>query len=92
MSDKLKDYYNDFLKKAIKSPEQLNSFMKKDDIRKKFTSNEIKKLKSLWSNTPVEAIVELTLSQVEEIIDNLPVVDEETETPVRNPYSKRKKK
>jgi len=69
MSDKLQHYYENFLKQAIKSQEHLNSFMGQADILKKFTSNEISKLKSLWSNTPIEPrVVE---EEVELVIEEM---------------------
>ena len=69
MSDKLQYYYENFLKQAIKSKEHLNSFMNQNDVRKKFTSNEINKLKSLWNNTPVEPIV--VEEEVELVIEEM---------------------
>jgi len=71
MSDKLQDYYQSFLKQVIKSQEHLNSFMNQADIRKKFTSNEINKLKSLWNNTSIEPIVVEEEEKVELVIEEM---------------------
>jgi len=92
MADKLQDYYDNFLKQAIKSKEQLDSFMKQDDIRKKFTANEIKKLKDFWAGTPIETVVNTTIDHVEEVVQKQVEVVETAYEEVLSTLSKKNKK
>jgi hypothetical protein len=49
MSGKITDYYESFVKKAIKSTEQFNAFIKSDDLKNKFNTKELEELAQLWS-------------------------------------------
>ena len=69
MTNKAQDYYESFLKDAIKSKEQLDLFFKDRDVRKKFTKSEVNKLKKLWAGTPVEKVTDAVLDTVVETID-----------------------
>jgi len=69
MVDKINEYYNEFLKIAIKSKEQLDMFLKQDEIRKKFNQSEIDKLKKLWKGTPLEKTVETVLDTTVELVE-----------------------
>jgi len=64
MSDKVKNYYESFLKTAIKSKEQLDNFIKTDDVKKKFSSKEIGSLVDLWSGKNIVEAVEEVVEEV----------------------------
>ena len=69
MTNKAQDYYDNFLKEAIKSKKQLETFFKDKDVRKKFTESEITKMKNLWEGTPFEPVVEATLDASLEVME-----------------------
>ena len=53
MSEKMKNYYESFLKKAIKSKGQLDSFINSSDIKNKFSSEELAELSDMWIGKPL---------------------------------------
>ena len=53
MSDKMKNYYEAFVKSAIKSKEQLNNFVTSYDMQKKFSTAELAELSDMWIGKPL---------------------------------------
>jgi len=69
MTNKAQAYYDSFLKDAIKSKEQLDSFFKDRDVRKKFTKAEVSKLKKLWAGTPVQSVADVVMDAAVEVTE-----------------------
>ena len=76
MSDKMQTYYDSFVKGAIKSKEHFESFCKSADITRKFTTDELSKLKKLWAGTSIEKTadkaVEAVVKASEGVFKDLP--------------------
>jgi hypothetical protein len=61
MPDKIQEYFDSFVKSAIKSKEHLESFLDSVDMKRKFKTEELEKLKSLWGGTSVQKTADKTI-------------------------------
>jgi len=71
MSDKMQTYYDSFVKGAIKSKQHLDAFCKSTDITRKFTTDELAKLKGLWAGTPIEKAADKAVDSVIKASENV---------------------
>ena len=85
----MKNYYNGFVKQAIKSREHLVQFLKSTDIKAKFSEEERKGLLELWDN---ESAVVKAVGPADDEPISMPPVDqmskEELEIYARDKFNK----